>query len=117
MRQFHRIVVARLNASSVGHELFILTKLPDPCLCELELKVVPRAWVTGSLSRSGGGKPPSNLMAPDPLLQLTAILPSLQVLSGDGGVTPVTPVDKAAIKPQRSQESSRRGAPASSVRS
>ena len=30
--------------------------------------------------------------------ELTAILPSLQVLSGDGGVTPVTPVDKAAIK-------------------
>ena len=31
-------------------------------------------------------------------LELTAVLPSLQVLSGDGGVTPVTPVDKAAIK-------------------
>lgn len=31
-------------------------------------------------------------------LTLTALLPSIQVISGDGGVTPISPVDKAAIK-------------------
>ena len=31
-------------------------------------------------------------------VELTADLTSLQVISGDGGVTPVSPVDKAAIK-------------------